>query len=205
VLRPHLARTIRSLLLPCIAVGSLSGCCSYFYYDCAPQQPAFYSAYYAAGSFESGRDAAAGLLLSARDVFNDATASEIASRYAAAATAANGWEDYASGALRSGGALSEGESARRLDTIDASMRAFADDVQAAAADPSKLRAPFVQLPQNAQLDATSPIAAAAERAANEVSVAIATIKGVRAPLAQLDAQTRSDVADVIAGARWDTP
>ena len=85
------------------------------------------------------------------------------------------------------------------------MRALADDVQAAASDPSKLRTPFVQLPQNAQLDATSPIAAAAERAANEVSVAIATIKGVREPLAQLDAQTRSDVADVIAGARWENP
>jgi hypothetical protein len=202
-----LRRSLGASILAAAAAALLSGCCSYFYYDCAPQQPAFYTAYFGAGTFLSARDAAEGLLSTAKGTFTPSAATPIAARYAAAATAANAWEDYAQAALRGSGPFDEGESARRLDDVKARVGAFADAVHAAAGNPSNLNAPLVQLPSQAVIDdaSASPLVADAVQTASAVDAGVAAIKAMRNPLARLDATTREEIADAIAGARWESP
>jgi hypothetical protein len=195
---------LRSGALAALALPLLSGCCGYFYYECAPQQPAAITAHENVQSFVSARDQAAGLLASANAVLTPSAVASITARYDAAATAANAWIDYAQGALRGSGSYDAAQSAGQLDTVVAEVRAFADAVQAAAV-PGNMKVPFNPPPPEAVLDdltGAPPIAAAAEYTANGVSAGVDAIKAAQGPVSMLDAQRRSAIADTIAGAHW---
>jgi hypothetical protein len=199
-----LSRRLPLLAAACASVA-LSGCCGYFSYTCAPQQPAGITAYENVESFTSARDQAEGLLAAANDVFNDAAVAKLTPQYTAAATSANAWIDYASGALRGSGSFDASQSSHQLDQVVANVAAFADAVEAYAATPSNLRTPFQPLPANAVLDqltAEHPIVAAAEQVRNGVGAGVDAILAAQGAIGELDQSDRGRIADTLSSVKW---
>jgi len=183
----------------------LSGCCGYFSFECAPQQPASITANQNVESFTSARDQVEGLLAAAHDIFTDATMSRLSPQYTAAANSANAWIDYASGSLKNGGTFDAAQSARRLDEVLTNVSAFTGAVEADAGVPANFRVPFTPLPASAVLDQTtgaSPIVAAAEQVRNGVAAGVDAILAVEGPIGELDQSERARIAQTLSSVRW---
>jgi hypothetical protein len=199
------AQTVRSTLLGLLAVPLLSGCCGYFYYNCAPLQPVGITANQNVGTFVSARDQTEGLLAAAGQVMPAATVAKLAPQYATAATAANAWVDYAQAALRGAGTYDTGEGARKLGDVVASVNAFADAVESDAGVPGNIRVQYIPIPPEAQLDrltAAPPIIAAAEQVKNGVAAGVDAIQAAQGAILDLSQSQRSVIADTIAATKW---
>jgi hypothetical protein len=204
----RLASTLRPLLRPALlgafCAPLLGGCCSYFYYDCAPQQPAPITARENITTFVSARDSTEGLLIAANDVLSSGAIAQITPQYTNAANAANHFLDYAQTALRSG-STDAAEADRRIDDAVTAVDAFANAVQGAASNPSNFKTPFRPLPPDAVLDdltAEPPLIAAAEQVKNGVGAGAGAVRVVRGVIPALPQQERDWIAQSIGSTRW---
>jgi hypothetical protein len=198
------ARLLRLPLVCSVCVPVLSGCCSYFYYDCAPQQPAGITANENVAAFVSARDQAEGLLAVAGEVFTAAATTRLTPAYTTAANAANAWIDGAGAALRSGAAL-DAQGGRKLDDVVASIDTFADAVESTASDSANLRAQYTAPPADAVLDrltGSPAIVAAAEQVKNGVAAGVDAIRAGQGAVASLDQTSRGHIAQTIESGKW---
>jgi len=193
-----------SAVLVALGIPLLAGCCNQFYWSCFPVQPASITAQENVQTFVSARDQAEGLLSEANRVFNPDVVSRVTPDYQRAASAANAWIDYAQGALNSTATFDAAHSSQQLDAVTASVRAFADTIEASAI-PGNMKVPFRPLPEEAVLDpltGSPPIAAAAEAMANGVAQGVESIKAAQGPVSQLDPGRRAVIASTIVSGRW---